>query len=57
MQIENKIKNIIESRENIDLLSNYNCYTILDISEPLMFVLNELDNYYLAYTLQNRIAI
>ncbi|AMA64522.1 hypothetical protein AAF454_13725 [Kurthia gibsonii] len=56
MNIDKKVENIFGNMSNLDILNSYNCHTLLDISEPLMFVLNELDKYYLAYTLQNRTA-
>lgn len=43
-----------ENTNDWGVSNSYNGHVLLDISEPLMFVLNELNNYYLAYTLQNR---
>lgn len=57
MNIDKKIDNIFGNMSNVEFLNSYNCRTLLDISEPLMFVLNELNKYYLAYTLQNRTAL
>lgn len=57
MEIDKKIENIFGNMSNLDILNTFNCKVLLDISEPLMFVLNELDDYYLAYTLQNRTAL
>lgn len=57
MSIENKINKMYGNMNNLEILNNYNCRVLLDISEPLMFVLNELNKYYFAYTLQNRTAL
>jgi len=57
MQIEKKIEYVFSNISNMDMLNNYDCNVLLDISEPLMFVLNELDDYYFAYTLQSRTAL
>lgn len=54
MNIEKKLSKMYGDTNDLGILNNYNCHVLLDISEPLMFVLNELNNYYLAYTLQNR---
>lgn len=57
MNLEKKIENIFGNMSNLETLNSYNCRTLLDISEPLMFAINELNKYYLAYTLQNRTAL
>jgi hypothetical protein len=57
VNIDKKIENIFGKTSNLEVLNSYSCRTLLDISEPLMFVLNELNKYYLAYTLQNRTAL
>ena len=57
MEIDKKVENMFRNMGDLNLLKSFNCQPLLDISEPLMFLLNELDNYYLAYTLQNRTAL
>ncbi|MDR9853684.1 hypothetical protein RJP21_08730 [Paenibacillus sp. VCA1] len=57
MNIDKKVENIFSNMSNIEILNTYSCRTLLDISEPLLFVLNVLNQYYLAYTLQNRTAL
>lgn len=54
MNIEKKLSKMYGDINDLGVSNSYNGHVLLDISEPLMFVLNELNNYYLAYTLQNR---
>ncbi len=48
------MNDIINNLNEPNLLSDLNCNVVLDISEPLMFVLNQLDEYYLAYVMQHK---
>lgn len=57
MSFEKNLENIFGNMNNLEIINGYNCHVLLDISEPLMFTLNELNQYYLAYTLQNRTAL
>ncbi|MCL6663398.1 hypothetical protein [Paenibacillus amylolyticus] len=54
MNLETKVSNIMDHLNDPILLRDYNCITVLDISEPLMFVLNQFDEYYLAYLMQHK---
>lgn len=54
MNLEKKFNIIAGNLNEPSNLSDLNCYTVLDISEPLMFVLNQLDEYNLAYVMQNK---
>jgi len=57
LSFEKNLENIFGNMNNLEIINGYNCHVLLDISEPLMFTLNELNQYYLAYTLQNRTAL
>lgn len=54
MNLEIKVNNIINNLNEPNLLSDLNCNVVLDISEPMMFVLNQLDEYYLAYVMHHK---
>lgn len=54
MNIENKVNNLLSLIKETQELEAYNYNVVLDISEPLLFILRQLDDYYLAYIMQNR---
>ncbi|WP_089607922.1 hypothetical protein [Bacillus cereus] len=54
---EKKLERIFHDIENSSYFEGCTYRPLLDISEPIMFLLNELNDYYLAYVLQNRTAI